>query len=70
MPHVKRQVFDALKGSGVIKPFAEPQVPQVPKDFATLKKMGVVRGQPANMVFFTSYINNANYPARHLPIRH
>lgn len=44
------KVYDILLAKNVIKPFAEPEVPTVPKDFKTLQELGVVRPHPANIV--------------------
>jgi len=44
------RVYKELCDKGVIKPFHEPEVPTVPKDFKTLQKLGVVRPNPANIV--------------------
>lgn len=45
-----QRVYLQLVTEGVIKPFDEPEVPTVPKDFKTLQKLGVVRPNPANIV--------------------
>eukprot|EP00391_Amoebophrya_sp_Ameob2_P003226 CAMPEP_0179008908 /NCGR_PEP_ID=MMETSP0795-20121207/15985_1 /TAXON_ID=88552 /ORGANISM="Amoebophrya sp., Strain Ameob2" /LENGTH=1129 /DNA_ID=CAMNT_0020704061 /DNA_START=81 /DNA_END=3470 /DNA_ORIENTATION=- len=45
-----RTVFMNLVQNGEVPVFEEPEVPQVPKDFKTLQKLGVVRPVPANMV--------------------
>merc|ERR1719230_1083428 len=44
------KVYKELLDKGTIKPLQEPDEPTVPKDFNTLKKLGVVRPTPANIV--------------------
>merc|ERR1711988_1619474 len=42
--------YQKLVDAGKLVPVQEPEIPVVPKDFMTLKKLGVVRPAPANMV--------------------
>ncbi|CAD7961112.1 unnamed protein product [Amoebophrya sp. A120] len=44
------KIYKQLLEKKEIPLFQEPEVPQVPKDFKTLQKLGVVRPNPANMV--------------------
>lgn len=47
---VVNEVYETLKTAGEIPELEEPEVPNVPKDFNTLQKLGIVRPNPANIV--------------------
>ncbi len=49
LPHVIRGVYEQLKGEGVIQDIEEPEVPNVPEDYAKALKAGKIR-KPKNFV--------------------
>ncbi len=49
LPHVIKGVYEELKGKGVIQDIKEPEVPQIPEDYAKALKAGKIR-KPKNFV--------------------
>ncbi|WP_187646962.1 citrate/2-methylcitrate synthase [Nitrosophilus labii] len=49
LPHVIKGVYEELKGKGIIKDIEEPEVPNVPEDFAKALKAGKIR-KPKNFI--------------------
>ncbi len=49
LPHVIKGVYEELKGKGIIKDIEEPEVPQIPEDYAKALKAGKIR-KPKNFV--------------------
>ncbi|BCD59953.1 MULTISPECIES: citrate/2-methylcitrate synthase [unclassified Nitratiruptor] len=49
LPHVIKGVYEELKGKGIIKDIEEPEVPQIPEDYAKALKAGKIR-KPKNFI--------------------
>ena len=49
LPHVIKGVYEELKGKGIIKEIKEPEVPNIPEDFAKALKAGKIR-KPKNFI--------------------
>lgn len=49
LPHVIKGVYEQLKGEGVITDIEEPEVPQIPEDYAKALKAGKIR-KPKNFI--------------------
>ena len=49
LPHVIKGVYEELKGKGVIQDIEEPEVPNIPEDYAKALKAGKIR-KPKNFI--------------------
>jgi len=49
LPHLIKGVYEELRGKGVIQPIEEPEVPQIPQDYAKALAQGKIR-KPKNFV--------------------
>ena len=49
LPHVIKGVYEQLKGEGIITDIEEPEVPQIPEDYAKALKAGKIR-KPKNFI--------------------
>jgi len=49
LPHVIKGVYEELKGKGIIQDIEEPEVPNIPEDYAKALKAGKIR-KPKNFI--------------------
>ena len=49
LPHLIKGVYEELRGKGIIQPIEEPEVPQIPEDYAKALAQGKIR-KPKNFV--------------------